>query len=67
MSATPVETIAGRDAIVVQLAPKTIGFLQVPLTPSRQAALAAFTARTGIPAQLLVADLLDDVIFNKGD
>lgn len=68
MKGAPVATIAGaRDETVIRLAPKTIAYLQIPLTPTRQAALAAFTARTGIAAQQLAADLLDDVIFDKGE
>jgi len=53
-------------AILAERAPATIAFLQIPLTPSRAAALAAFTARAGIDAQSLVLDLLDDVIFDTG-
>lgn len=60
-----VAVIAGRDATVLQLAPSTISFLQVPLTPARAAHLAAFCARTGVDPQSLVLDLIDDVIFNE--
>ena len=50
--------------LIARLAPTTISFLQVPLTPARAARLADFTARKGIDAQALVLDLLDDVIFD---
>lgn len=63
----PVDAIAGLRAIAANPPPLTVGFLRVPLTPARDAALAAFELRTGIPAQQLAADLLDDVIFNKGE
>lgn len=52
-------------AVIAALAPCTIAFLQVPLTPARAARLAAFTARTGVDAQQLVVDLIDDVIFAR--
>lgn len=50
-------------AVIAALAPRTIAYLQVPLTPARAVRLAAFTARTGVDAQQLVVDLIDDVIF----
>lgn len=62
-----VAVIAGRDAAVLQLAPGTISFLSVPLTPSRAAKLADFCARRQIDPQSLVLDLLDDTIFNISD
>lgn len=52
-------------AVIAALAPRTIAYLPVPLTPARAARLAAFTARTGVDAQQLVVDLLDDVIFAR--
>jgi hypothetical protein len=51
-------------AVIAAFAPATIGWLQVPLTPARAARLADFTARTGVSAEKLAADLLDDVIFD---
>lgn len=59
-----VETIAGRDAAVLQLAPGTISFLSLPLTPARAAKLADVCLRTGVDPQSLVLDLLDATIFN---
>jgi hypothetical protein len=52
-------------AVIAALAPATIGWLSVPLTPARAAALAAFTARTGVSAQALAADLIDDIVFAR--
>lgn len=55
----PVETIAA-------LAPATIGWLQVPLTPARKAALDAMQVRDpDFDPALAVADFLDDIIFSK--
>ncbi|MCA1831204.1 MAG: hypothetical protein LC750_00390 [Actinobacteria bacterium] len=54
-------------AIIARLAPDTVSFLQVPLTPARAARLADFTTRKGIDAQALVLDLLDDVIFDTAE
>lgn len=54
-------------AVIANLVPRAIGYLTIPLTPSRAAALAAFTARTGIEAQALAIDLIDDVIFDLCD
>lgn len=51
-------------AVIAALAPRTIAFLQIPLTPARAARLADFTLRTGVDAQTLVLDLLDDCIFD---
>lgn len=59
--------MSGRRNVVALLAhraPELIGWLEIPLTPSRAARLADFCARAGIDAQALVLDLLDDVIFN---
>ena len=53
-----------RTGIIATLAPSTIGWLYVPLTPSRAAAIAAYELRTGLKAADTAADLLDDVIFN---
>jgi EAL domain-containing protein (putative c-di-GMP-specific phosphodiesterase class I) len=51
-------------ALIARLAPNTLSFLQIPLTPSRAARLADVCARTGIDAQSLVLELLDDAIFS---
>lgn len=50
--------------VIARLAPRTIAFLQIPLTPARAARLADLVLRTGIDPQTLVIDLLDDMIFS---
>jgi hypothetical protein len=52
---------------IFHLAPQPIAYLQIPLTPARAARLARLVLRTGIPAQDLVIDLLDDTIFALDD
>jgi ABC-type molybdate transport system ATPase subunit len=49
---------------IQRLAPQTIAYLQVPLTPARAARLADVVLRTGVDPQTLVTDLLDDMIFS---
>jgi hypothetical protein len=50
---------------IAQPAPTTtVGWLWVPLTAERKAALAAFEARTGVSAADRLADLLDAEIFS---
>lgn len=51
-------------AVIAHLAPRTISYLSVPLTPSFAARLAAFCARTDVEPQQLALDLLEDVIFD---
>jgi hypothetical protein len=53
-------------AVIAHLAPRTVSWLQIPLTASRQAAFARFTLRTGADPLALVLDLLDDIIFDTG-
>jgi hypothetical protein len=52
---------------IFHLAPQTVAYLQVPLTPARAARLAAFTTRHNVDPQALVIDLLDDCIFALDD
>jgi hypothetical protein len=51
-------------ALIARLAPNTLSFLQIPLTPARAARLADFCTRHDLDAQRLVLDLLDDAIFS---
>lgn len=48
-------------AVIAALAPRTIGYLYVPLTASQRAVLDDIELRTGVTAQALVLDMLGDV------
>jgi hypothetical protein len=50
--------------VIAQLAPRTMGWLQVPLTPARAATIAAFETRTGSGIIDHILDFLDDEIFS---
>lgn len=52
------------EKLLETLAPGIVGWLQIPLTPSRKAALAAFQVRNpGVDPVKMILDFLDDEIF----